>query len=776
MSNRPEAFRTDLTLMTAQDGVCRSPIGGFCNALSFMTPLMRLRSMAFLRTIFRIVSCIVLMTSATFGQQKPITIESSTIQPSVTLGRPMLTWWDVKIQGSGLVVGKFRFAVKSEGYLFATVETDELTLNGPEQRIRVMLPAIDCAQMIDRLYVDISFEGKKYSGNLGQQILRVPFSSKTVFMSLVGESRTVRKRSPQRDKILDRLRFENLIPETTNSRGTENESEYVKTIFASIDPVDFPSEPLAYCGFDVVVLMNEEFRNLRRPQLQGLLAWIKAGGSLYIEPQGVLEPYHLEFLRNLASNNPQEIVFQLDETGRIPFDTVSPDQAAIAIESGLGNAIIRTGDADGEITVSTETWRTILGPLWRARFQSLGKANTVAIVGIGPNGQPIRETRPNLDPFGFSMALYNRAPLRPGALLDRLMPEGVRMVPLSLLAMILFSFVCLIGPGDYFGLGWLRARKFTWLTFPAATLGVTALTVWLSNSYMTAAETRRALVIRDLGPQGELVRTNRFELLFVASTHQVKTDVEKGVFTALSTSSPLDRARAGAGFAFGPNGQPIGFPGGPTGIIGDDGQVRSVTTQVEGRIPTQFSAIQDLSKWTPQINRIMSIPGTAAVPDVDWSEFDLNRSDLQVIRSHGVPPDLMARVKSRFGPQALVACFSGNDGWASDRGTGWRSTRSTNVDARRQYEIVSNINMNANDINVNTMWEAELFRWIYQASVTLSDQGAFALVKQTAPKGGGYCDDLQLLDMTNPTEWLLVVIVPEKEDFVAYRKLMRFRD
>ena len=104
MSNRSETFRTDLTLMTAQNGVCRSPIGRFCNTLSYIPPLMRLRSMAFLRTIFRIVSCIVLMTSATFGQLKPITIESSTIQPSVTLGRPMLTWWDVKIQGSGLVV------------------------------------------------------------------------------------------------------------------------------------------------------------------------------------------------------------------------------------------------------------------------------------------------------------------------------------------------------------------------------------------------------------------------------------------------------------------------------------------------------------------------------------------------------------------------------------------------------------------------------------------------------------------------------------------------
>ena len=46
------------------------------------------------------------------------------------------------------------------------------------------------------------------------------------------------------------------------------------------------------------------------------------------------------------------------------------------------------------------------------------------------------------------------------------MPEGVRMVPVSVLASILLGFVLWIGPGEYFLLGWLKLRKLTWVTFP----------------------------------------------------------------------------------------------------------------------------------------------------------------------------------------------------------------------------------------------------------------------------------------------------------------------
>ncbi len=730
---------------------------------------------------------LILQASSAFAQMRPLAIESSTMQPSVAIGRPMLTWWDVKIQDKGLVTGKFRFVVHSEGFQFAVVETEELTLNGPEQRIRVMLPAVNCSQTVDRLYVDISFRGKKYSGELGQQLLRVPFATKSVFICLAGESRTVRKKSPQRDKVIERLKFENLIPVLPNNQKLPNgqipfdETEHVQTFLASIDPADFPSEPLAYCGYDVVILLNDEFRNLRKPQLEGMLAWIRAGGSLYVEPNGVLEPYHLDFLRSLVKDDHQEIQFLADTTGKLPADTIPSDLPAMAVKCGLGDVVIRTENPDQEITVPMETWRAIAGPLWKWRFQPVPKPD-VSWQVVGPDGRPTTTSRPNFDQWGLTSALFTRTSLRSDQLLDRLMPEGVRMVPLSLLTAILTAFVCLIGPGDYFCLGWLRLRKLTWLTFPLATLGVTALTVWLSNSYMSAAETRRALVVRDLSPSGDIVRTNRFELLFVASTHQVTTDVEKGLFTPLSTGSSKDRnsqqwAGAGSGFVI-QNGRMITFQGpGPASVVAaSDGPIRQLTTNVQGRIPTQFTAMQDLAKWTPQLNRMMSIPGSAARPEVDWSEFDLTTAESQVIQSHQVPQKLVSLAKTRWGEQAMVACFTGKNRWAYDHSQSWRSARPAGMSA----QVINNVPIQGmpqeTDVALQMIFEPDLLRWIYQASVAAVDQGTFALIKQTSPKGGTIGDDLPLLDSSDPEAWLLVIIVPEKDDIVVYRKLMTFQE
>ena len=306
--------------------------------------------------------------------------------------------------------------------------------------------------------------------------------------------------------MIERLRFENLVPQTKNKRGEIDDQEYVKTFLASIDPADFPSEALAYCGYDIVMLPGEEFRTLRKPQLEGLLAWIKAGGSLYVEPNGVLEAYHVEFLRNLVAEDSQGLTIQQDATGRLPPDTVPPGQPVAVVVCGLGRAAIRIEDPDHEEEFKSEAWRPMIGPLWKMRSNPI-QAPTIPYPAVGPNGQPATTQFANPDPWGLAVLSYGRFRLPQSELLDRLMPDNVQMVPPWVLALILFAFVLLIGPGDYFILGWFRARNLTWLTFPATTVAVTALTVWLSHAYMSEAETRRGAVVCDVGPSGDIVRT-----------------------------------------------------------------------------------------------------------------------------------------------------------------------------------------------------------------------------------------------------------------------------
>lgn len=727
------------------------------------------------RTVSGILSWFVVvvgMVSSAVAQEKPLTIETSTMQPSVVLGRPMLTWWDVKVKGSGLLTGQLQFFIKSDDLLLATLETEQLTLNGPQQRIRVMLPAVDPGYPLDRLNVDISFRGKGFSGKVSEQILRIPFSSKKVFVLLVGETKDARVRV-SRDKTVERLRFENLVPETRNERNEIDDRELVKTFVASIDPVDFPSDAMAYCGYDVVALTGVEFRTLRKPQLEGLLTWVKSGGSLYVEPNGVLEPYHLEFLKDLAAESEQVLTFQPDATGRLPVDTLPPGRPAAVFGIGLGQAAIRIDDPDQEGDFTPAAWRPIIGPLWKLRKAPV-PAPMTPYPAPGPNGQTIVKYFPSRDPWGLQAMSHTRFPLRHDELLDRLMPDDVQMVPTFILSLILFVFVVLIGPGDYYVLGWLRARSLTWLTFPVAAVAVTALTVWISNWYMSQAETRRSVVLRDVGPSGDIVRTNRIELLFVAFSHRITSEIQKTMFVPLALNTALSNNPFMPPAPF-RRAQPRGFA---TANVNqnspdDEPQFELRMTPYQGRIPTQFSVSQDLVKWTPQLNRLFSIPGTGSHPEIDWSEFELSLAEIDPIRQHVLPPMLVDRVHRQFKPAAMVACFYGKDGWAYDRSAGWNSSRAMadSESARFRRTFPGTFGMSASQ----AFGEAELFRWILQASVA-PPESLFMLTSHTSPKGGRTCDDLLLLDTSDPKSWLLVVVVPENGEFTVYRKLMRIRD
>ena len=179
------------------------------------------------------------------------------------------------------------------------------------------------------------------------------------------------------------------------------------------------------------------------------------------------------------------------------------------------------------------------------------------------------------------------------------------------------------------------------------------------------------------------------------------------------------------------------------------------------------------------MNRAFSIPGTVPKPDVEWRELDLSESESVLIdqHQHQLPTTLLVQVRSvRFGPRAMVACFHGKDGWAYDRSAGWFSTRSISEEQRMYVNYVARLKA-VNGMGADSVYgEADFFRWIYHASVAPSNSGLFTLMNQTAPKGGAMCDDLLLLDSSDANSWLLVVVVPEKDDFTVYRKLMRLRD
>ena len=144
------------------------------------------------------------------AQDKPMEIEQNGMQPSVQMGRPIPSWWDVKVRGSALVEGRFEFKLKNDTRLLSTVTTEDMALTGPQQTIRVLLPPVVDEIPIEQLRLDIRFLGKRFNQDLGTHILRVALPKSRTFVVLSGASRMASKRSPDRKWISDHLEFESL--------------------------------------------------------------------------------------------------------------------------------------------------------------------------------------------------------------------------------------------------------------------------------------------------------------------------------------------------------------------------------------------------------------------------------------------------------------------------------------------------------------------------------------------------------------------------------------
>ena len=727
------------------------------------------------------------------AKEKPIEIEQAGMQPTIQTGRPIPSWWDVKIKGSAMVEGRFEFVLKHDGQVLANLTTEELALTGPQQRIRVLLPPVDDQYGIDQLQAEVTFRGKRFTEKLGQHILRVAMARSRTFMMLTSSSRLASKRSVERDRVLKRLAFE--------SMATANLEDSVQTIPTLLEPVDLPQEPMAYCAYDLVVLFGDEFRAIKKPQLDALTAWIRAGGSFYVEPTGVLEPYHIDFLRRLTAGDSRGLIFQPDSSGRLIPGTVWEDERIVTATAGLGRVAIRVEEDDAPSTFESKTWRRATAFLWKLRTEQieavaqLGRfdLSKVSLGGIGQtvidtNGDGVPDTVVQANDPRIAMGTIPIPPgwlklklsTSTGELLDRLMPEGVQMVPLWLLGFILLGFVVMIGPVDYIGLGWLKARKYTWLLFPLATVAVTGLTVWVSNSYMSSAEARRGLVIRDVGEDGSIVRANRIELLFIASSRPVTTEVRKGVFSPLGTGGSM-AGNSAALYRQQLMQQQLmqrqmrsGRPGGS--VVGDDELSGAKSPpRIEGRIPTQFEVTQDLAKWTPQLNRMFWIPGSANEQPVDWNAITDGQITTAMLDSHSTSFELLDRVRRQFGKEALVACLGPNGRWAYDRSPDWWTHQDQNgnphINQQRiqpaQFQDYTNT-----QLPIEVQQQGDLFRWLYQHSIALP-RGLFSLASHIGPKGGPELDDLPIYDPSDTGHALLIVVIPVQDDFVVYRKLVR---
>jgi hypothetical protein len=674
-------------------------------------------------------------------------------QETTRTGGPIPLTFDLVWNGAGvtLIEGRLQFVLTDGVETYGRFVSHDLAVNPGRNSYQILMPSLGgrtAFQTVDLVARFETVDGDEI--DLEARPLRVSADASRFLRVLYCDpvsSTDDRKVS----EFLKTLRFERFWNAGVRPSGeTGRSDETAITVFDALRPSEMPQDPHWFCTASIVALSRNGFAELRPKQLEVLLQWVRAGGSLCVEPLGGMDDEHLEFLNGLADGS-SSVEIVTDERGNL----ILPDDRAFdSLSCGLGNALILYSGFRDELDISTAEWKAAVAGLWSFRadqqkaIASTGKFAWLSSEELYPENWG-RQHRSGYSPYyGYNAyqrqqlaQLQGRMGVRPiqsaQGLLERLMPEDVEVVPLPYIGAILVLYLLTIGPVDYFVLGLFKARRFTWITFPVATLAFTLFTVWLSNSFLSSSAERTFVEILDVTPGGEVVRSNRLELLFTMSSNNVTTELKSGIFTA------LDHSRFG-------------------GTVHDQYN-RAVHRRtvppptIVGRPPFTFAAIQAVPKWTPQINRVLEIaPEREDLPQ-NLADFDWQREwDLRSKQGRGA---LRESIRSVFGNDAIAVLFNGRQA---------HDLLGQRTGVFQESALAAASEMNATNRNGN-QWLYTDFLW--DSSARLQGFGLFGVVSRVSPHGGANFEDLTVLDPSDPNQWLLVIVRPDGENMTIYRRL-----
>jgi hypothetical protein len=588
----------------------------------------------------------------------------------------------------------------------------EMALTGGEQKFRMLLPPSLAPFSDSQVQVQMKFVTAASAINLEPSVLFLPTTSERSLV--VGWCDAGTAAGWQQSGITRNLLFERFAPPADNIS-----QRLLITSVVRLDPEDLPAQPLAYTSFDVVVLTAEAFKQTSERQLQALARWVKGGGSACVFVAGGLQARHISFLNQLAESASDGPAFLSDNAGNL----LPAQKEMLSLRSGLGRSVIVPEEIVADLNSNAPACRKAAAFLWKARSTQAqamvdsGHWNLPASSPIQNNvfarGRPPVQNFPNFPQFAEPLS-YSVQPTALGAeLMNLLMPRTVRLIPFSALLGLLLLFLLMIGPVDYFVLGFFRRRRFTWVLFPATSIAFTVATVQMANHYLGLRDQRRSLVVVDLAKDGTALRWNRYELVFAARDKQSVTDLKDALW------APLD-VRTMSDLVFNPY-----YPNNPTYGYRQGAEREAGPPLYDGVLPVRFQTSEAIRQWQPELNRIFSFepPPVPMIPD--WRAIEEAWPNLQNIRA-------------KLSEKKL---FNGD-----------------------LFAIYSSHPIQANLGSAGFLPSSILVELCAGDS-----RGLLSLVSQVSPTGGGNFEDAQAMD-AEANDSVLAIVTRAGDDIVIYRR------
>ncbi len=491
----------------------------------------------------------------------PLTLRPRTNAPAI---------FDLKLhrQGGGLLEGALEITFAASGEVLFRQSLPDLTLAAGAQSFRVVTPPFPQHGIYSGIEARLRFIAKSGAVDLGSFPVEAERRGQRHSVIAICDGRG----SGGRDSALwQSLRRENLFP------AASNVSTVLTTSPVFLAPEDFPAHPLALFAFDLVLLDGDGFALLREKQLAALTRWVEAGGSVCVLPAAGLKDEHVRFLDAFAdAKNPAPT--HLSETG----EWQPADDAPGRRYAGLGRVVIAR--RPGDDALRGDDWQRAAAFLWKMRgtisAQFLAGTASLPPKIAWEEQQEASTRRERIDKF-----------------LQPLLPLSTRLIAPGTIALILGGFLLVVGPLDWFALGALRRRRWTWIVFPLAAASCAGLVIEVAGRSLGREDHRSALVITDVGPGGRVLRASRIELLLTARNRDTQTEFRH----AFAIPAVLGTGRFNQ--------------------RGDEGN--SAPVSFSGQMPSRHTMRQQLRQWTPQFNRVTSLEATGAPdPAIPWAEIE----------------------------------------------------------------------------------------------------------------------------------------------------------
>jgi len=323
--------------------------------------------------------------------------------------------------------------------------------------------------------------------------------------------------------------------------------------------------------------------------------------------------------------------------------------------------------------------------------------------------------------YGDPGGLKTEEPVAANNLRDLLFPAEVRVVPFAIVVALLVSFLVIVAPADYWILGWLRRRRYTWIVFPCVSLVFTALTVSIANYYSGNTDHRGLLVIVDVGQAGRALRTTRIVHVITADTHSLTADIRDGLF-AKTDVQPAQLNRP-----------PVKDPIDEAPVNLEEG------IAYEGLLPSAFTVSWPSRQWSPAMHRLTQAASDIEIPSLGWTELDRHDLGTESGRSAAI-----AHLR-----RALPQCSVMISNAKADAVTPFPATSAEATDRFQDWPSVL----------------ASLGR--------RRDHGLLAILFGVSPNGAGDLEDLAVLDDGPSSTWLVHVAIVRDNDLIVFRHVVR---